>query len=330
MLHRLAFALLPFLAIAQTSSARKSTTPPVDANAAAEHALQLAQSGHCPEALPVLKRSLTKLTDKALKKNAGLAGIRCAMTTTGQADDALDFIRVLKHDYPADPEVLYVAVHLFSDLSIRASQDLLFKAPSSYQVHQLNAESLETQGKWDEAAAEYRGILEKNPNLPGMHFRIGRLILSKPRTPATFDEARKEFLAELAINPNDVASEYVLGEIARQSEQWPEAIEHFAKAAKLDPNFADAQIGLGRSLSAAGKPDQAIAPLEMAARMQPENPTPHFHLAIALRRSGRAADANKEFEVYKTASARANAMHQEIESGILGPQGVDPKEQAQQ
>lgn len=51
-------------------------------------------------------------------------------------------------------DVLYLAAHAYSDLSMRASQQLLFKAPGWYQVHQLNAESLEVQGKWD-AGEEY-------------------------------------------------------------------------------------------------------------------------------------------------------------------------------
>ena len=36
------------------------------------------------------------------------------------------------------------------------------------------------QGKYDEAAAEYRKILEMNPLLPGIHYRLGRVLLAKP------------------------------------------------------------------------------------------------------------------------------------------------------
>jgi tetratricopeptide (TPR) repeat protein len=323
------FKFLPVLVLlcipAWSQTAQSGARPVADSNTSAENALHLADTGHCPQALPVLKRVFPRVTDKDLKRLAGLTGIRCAMTTN-QSDEALDFIRILQKEYPKDPDVLYTAVHVFSDLSVRASQDLLFRAPASYQVHQLNAEALEAQGKWNEAALEYRSVLERNPKLRGIHFRIGRLILSQPKNDSTFDNARKEFEAELQNNPNDVAAEYVLGEIARQSEQWPDAIQHFKRAAQLDPNFADAYIGLGRSFTAGGQPTNAIQPLQAAVRLQPENPTPHYHLAIAFNRAGRKPDAEKEFAVYQQTSARAGQMKKEIEAGILGPQGVDPNE----
>src|SRR6058998_3557549 len=96
-----------------------------------------------------------------------------------QPDEAVSFVQMLSREFPNDPEVLYLTVHLYSDLSIRASQKLLQTAPESYQVHLLNAEALETQGKWQEAAAEYRTVLSQNPRVPGIHYRMGRLLLSQ-------------------------------------------------------------------------------------------------------------------------------------------------------
>src|SRR5713226_2101793 len=132
-------------------------------------AASLAETGQCQEALPQLKKSIARVTDKNLKRSMEVAGLRCAMSLS-QMDQALDFIKSLNRDFPRDPEVLYLTVHVFSDLSIQASQALLVGAPSSYQVHLLNAEALETQGKWEDAAREYRVVLERNPNLPGMHY----------------------------------------------------------------------------------------------------------------------------------------------------------------
>jgi tetratricopeptide (TPR) repeat protein len=286
--------------------------------------LKLAESGKCAEALPHLHKA--RPTDNDSKMQVGNWGVRCAMLLN-QPDNALDFLRNLRHEFPRDPAIQFLSVHVFSDLSIRASQELLFSNPSAYQVHQLNAESLETQGRWDDAMSEYRAVLGKNPQLAGIHYRIGRLILSKPETPTTFAEAKKEFDAELAINPNNPGAENVLGEMARQQEQWPDAIEHFGKAMKLDSGFADALIGLGRSLIAGGKPEQAIAPLEHAVQLQPQNPTAHFHLAIALRRAGKKEEGDKEFAVYKQTSQRAAQMTHDVQRGVLGPQQVDPEAQ---
>jgi len=93
--------------------------------------------------------------------------------TVHQTDAALEFLRVLAREFPTDPDALYVSIHAYSDLSTFLSQELARGAPSSYQARELLAESFETQGKWDDAEKEYRAILQQDPNLPGIHFRLG-------------------------------------------------------------------------------------------------------------------------------------------------------------
>ena len=288
--------------------------------------LSLAQVGQCPESLTYLSKADTRRMSADLQKEVGTLGIRCAMSINRQ-DEALAFLSGLRRALPNDPEVLFLSVHVFSDLSIRSSQELLYKAPASYQVHELNAEALEAQGRWDDALSEYRAVLEKNPNVSGIHYRIGRLLLSKPNSSGSFDEAKKEFQAELKTNPNNAGAEYILAEIARQQEQWPEAVDHFGRATQLDSGFADAFIGLGRSLMGSGQDSKAIAPLEHAIQLQPPNPTGHYYLAIALRRSGKKEAADREFAAYKEASGRANEMKHSVQEGVLGPQQVNPQEQ---
>lgn len=305
---------------------RELKTNPSSFTAQGYLGLSFAEAGFCQDGEPLLKKSIGRITNKEMRRAMAESGVRCAMGAN-QQDDALDFVRILRKDFPKDPEVLYLTTHVFSDLSLRVSQELIFSAPGSYQVHQLNAEALETQGKWDEAAAEYRVVLQQNPKVVGIHFRIARLILSKPKTDSTFGDAKKELDEELRLNPGNAGAEYVLGEISRQSDDWPAAIEHFSKAALLDSSFADAYTGLGRALIQVDKPAEAIRPLQEATRLQPDNPAPHFHLAVAYRRAGRVADADKESQMFKQASEHADANRRAVENGVLGPQGIDAKEQ---
>ena len=169
----LSIFLIPFTASAQI----KAKTPAAGGSASVEQAIKLSEVGHCADALPILRRSASHVSDKDLKRRAGIAGVRCAMNLN-HAEQAVDFLQWLRRDFPGDPEVLYVAVHAYSDLSVRSSQELMQNAPTSYQVHELNAESLEVQGKWEEAAGEYRKILQQDPRLPGIHYRLGRVLLS--------------------------------------------------------------------------------------------------------------------------------------------------------
>ena len=281
----------------------------------AERAIRLASAGQCAEAIPLLKKAATEEIAKDTKRNVGLATLRCAMTLD-KRDMVLDAVKSLNRDFPDDPEVLYISTHAYSDLATRESLDLARKAPDSSQAHEMQAEALETQGKWDEAAKEYRLILERYPDLPGIHFRLGRLLLSQPNPPPDMAQrARKEFEAELRINPNNPGAEYILGEIARQSQQWDLAKGHYSRAAKLDPGFGNAFLGFGISLIALKEYSDAVPPLETAVKLEPGNPDAHYQLATAYTRSGRKQDAEKQF-----------AIHQKL----VGTQGGEQNQSATQ
>jgi tetratricopeptide (TPR) repeat protein len=285
--------------LAGASLAQSQQPTPPDVSASARKAIALAKSGHCPAALRLLRKSAPRIGDKDLKLQAGLATVRCAMTTDNRGA-AIFTLQWLNHEYPTDPDVLYVSTHAYSDLSTRTAQDLGRIAPRSYQAHELNAESLEMQGKWDEARQEYEKVLRENPRLPGIHFRLGRMLLSKPNPDAGAAEAaKKEFEEELKIDPSNAGAEYVLGELARQRQDWDAAIQHFTRAAKLDASFGDAYLGWGQSLISRKKFADAIQPLESAVKLAPQNPAAHYSLATAYSRTGRKEDAEREFAIHR-------------------------------
>jgi len=296
------------LSLAFSASGQAAKKSPAPAATETERATTLAESGHCPEALPLLKRAIRQTADHDLKKRIGLDGLHCAMTRDVPYD-SLDFLAVLIREFPRDPDVLYAATHAFSDLSLRASQDLAREAPFSFQVHELNAEALELQGRWDEAADEYRKILDINPMLPGVHARLGRALLSKPHaTPADTEQAKKAFEEELEIDPRNAVAEFVLGQLAADASDSATAIRHFEKAAKLDTSFAEAYLGWGTALNSAKRFPEAIPPLEIYEKMAPDSPTGHYQLALAYAGAGRREDANREAQLQRQASEALEAV----------------------
>jgi len=288
------------------SSAQVSSKPATAVTpAAAERAATLAESGRCAEALPVLAKSAAHITDKELQKRVSLDGVRCA-TTLQQMEPLQEFLRLLSRQFPHDPEVLYILTHAYSDLAARTAAELATSAPTSIPALEMDADASEQQGKWDQAEKDYGKILAKNPSYPGIHFRLARLILSKPSPPADFaEQAKKELQQELEIDPANAGAEYVLGELARQAQDLPGAVQHFSKATELDPNFSDAYLGLGMTLLAEKKYPESVAPLEKAAKLQPTNPAAHYSLATAYARTGRREEADREFALQQKTSAGA-------------------------
>jgi tetratricopeptide (TPR) repeat protein len=296
------FSILP-LALLTAAFGQAAKPAPVGP----ERAIKLAQNGRCEEALPALKRASQPGTDKTVRRTAAFAGVRCAMLIN-QTGAAVDFLQMLNREFPGDPEVLFVSVHTYSDLSTKAAQQLAMTAPNSIEGHKLNAEALEAQGKWDAAEKEYKAILAQNPQLPGIHFLLGRLLLSKPDAgPAAGEEAKKEFQAELKLDPSNAGAEYVLGELARQDSQWDDAIQHFSRATKLDAGFGDAFLGLGSALLSAKRFSDAIPPLQTAVKLEPRNPGAHYNLATALTRAGRREEADKEFAIHRQMTQKGDA-----------------------
>jgi Tfp pilus assembly protein PilF len=283
----------------------------------AERAVNLALAGRCAEAMPLLRQASSESAGKEAKRLTGKFGVRCAMLLNSQSE-ATAFLSALQEQFPDDPDILFLAVHMYSDLAFRNSQQLMRVAPDSKEVLRLNAENFEKAGDAVKAIGEYRILLQRDPGEPGIHYRIGGLILQNPGAAGKLEEAQKEFAEELKIDPRNASAHYYLGEAARQQEKLPEAIRHFAAATELAPDFAEAQFGLGRSLLDSDKNAESVAPLEKAARFSPDNPTIHFALATAYQRMGRKDDAAREFALQKTTADKINANTKALHKNIAG------------
>jgi tetratricopeptide (TPR) repeat protein len=276
--------------------------PGDDSNKVVLRAIELAAQGRCREALPRLKSTVTHLADKETKYRAGLATARCAMSLDDSETAAAALFR-LRRDFPRDPEVLFTTTHFFSELATRASQELAARAPTSQQAQQLEAEGFESQGRWDEATAQYKKILEQTPAAHGIHYRLGRVCLAK--SPPDEVGANKEFEEELKVDPESAPAEFVLGESARQAGRWEEAITRFSRVTKLDEGFLEAYLALGMSFNAARKFSEAVAPLQAYVKSQPEDPAGHYQLATAYARTGRKPEAEREMKLQQQAATNA-------------------------
>jgi tetratricopeptide (TPR) repeat protein len=265
-----------------------------------EKAVSMAEQGRCAESISGLKHAMAATVPAELRKEAGVLGVRCSLAMDDR-DSTDEFIRLLTRQFSKDPDVLFVIVHAYSDLSTRTAQDLGRYAPQSIAAHKLNAEALEMQGKWEPAQLEYEAIIKKDPNARGIHFLLGRLLLSRPDAgPEAAERAKQEFLKEIAIDPSNAGAHYVLGELARRDEKCEEAIPQFSEAIKFNPDFAEAYLGKGFCLVSLKKYEEAVPPLRSAERITPGNPEVHHTLAMALQRSGHNEEAEKEFAIHRS------------------------------
>jgi len=289
----------------QGTAVRSKSAAAAELSTSIQRAVALAEQGRCREALPIFKRGISRVADTKLRYKAAIQNAQCAMSL-GQLDAALEALGVLNREFPNDPQALYITAHFCSQLADGAARELANTAPTSYQAQELDAEAFEAHGNWDKATATYTKILEQYPKLPGIHYRLGRIILARPATPTTNEDASKEFEAELQIDPSSAAAEFMLGDLARQTQQWEDAVKHFSRATELDAGFSEAHLGLGMSLNAAGRYLDAVAPLEKYAKSQPEDPAGHYQLALAYMRTGRKDEAAREMAMQRQLDQKVN------------------------
>lgn len=251
-------------------------------------AVKRAIAGECEQVSTELAQEFTKGS-----RLAGIALAQCRIAAK-QFDAAGPVVAQLEKQYPSDADVLYIAANYHMKAWNDAIYRMYQKAPSSYRVDQLSAEVFETQGKYTEAIAEYRKALGKNPQAINLHYKLGRALLQQSHDPSVLEQAKKEFEAELALNPADAVAEYQVAQILGAQGHKADAAARYERAARLRPDFPEALIAVAKIRSDAKNYAEAVKLLERAVKLQPRGEIAHYNLMMAYRNAGRTADAQRE------------------------------------
>ena len=271
---------------------RAGQISPADARIITYVALTQVALGECTH-INELAMQYRRNPDPAIRRLAGLAAVRC-LAAQNRFSDLLPILGDLLNKDSNDPEVLYEAANLYNRAFNVTVYEIFQRAPSSYRTNQLSAEILERQGRYADAAAEYRKAIAKNPKAVNLHVRLARVILLGSQTPESLEEARKECEAELAVNPSDPIAEYQIGQILAAETKPLEAASHFEKAIALRPHFTEALIGLAKIRQAANEYDEAIKLLQRALQAAPGSESAHSTLVAVYRDAGKSKDAQRE------------------------------------
>jgi len=244
-------------------------------------ALTRAGMGECSGVSEILFREYSSNASPELKRLAGIALASCIDSQ-------------LQTEHPADADVLYQTarrhMRLWNDTLLAMFQ----KTPASYRVNQISGEVFETQGRYAEAAAEYRKAIAKNPKALDIHFRLGRALLLHDRNPSTLADARREFEAEIALNAEDAAAEYQIGQILLAEGKRDASLQHFERAVNLRPDFTEATIAVAKARVEAKQYPEAIRLLESAVQKQPKSEAARYNLMLAYRNSGQMEKAREQ------------------------------------
>ncbi len=115
------------------------------------------------------------------------------------------------------------------------------------------------RGRTTAAWENYQKILKVNPKMPGIHFRLGHLLMETGR----FEEAAKEFTAELEVSPPSMEVHIPLfmatarsGQMTKAAEQYRFIITHYQVP---EPEQVRCLLAIAEGHAARGSFDKAIA-----------------------------------------------------------------------
>jgi tetratricopeptide (TPR) repeat protein len=265
---------------------------PDDTTARAFLAMTKAAQKDCLDAVNEFQRG----GDDQLARLSGIAAVEC-LSATDRAGGASSLISAVLARFPSDPDVLYESAKIHRKAWDAAVLGLYQKAPASFRVNQISAEVFESEGKYGEAAAQYEKAIEKASSALNLHYRLGRCLLLASPSPENLDKARKQFEAELKLNPSDAVAKYQVAQILTAQQKPEEARKWFEEALALKPDFAEAMIAVGRSRASDKHYAEAAQLFERAAALQPENEAAHYNLMLAYRDLGRGADAMEQKKI---------------------------------
>ncbi len=157
----------------------------------------------------------------------------------------------------------------------------------------LAARSAVADGRYQDALALYRKVLEILPSDPIVHFEYAQLL----RDLNVQDEATRQAREAVRLDPNLAEARRLLGtlELAaadKDSTRLPAAIEELSAAHRLAPSDLGTSVTLARALLAADRPAEAAAALDDLPELSAQ-PAIQRLAAEAKARSGRWREAEQ-------------------------------------
>ncbi|MDE3179582.1 MAG: tetratricopeptide repeat protein [Acidobacteriota bacterium] len=217
---------------------------------------------------------------------------------TGRYGDALRELEPLWPQESKNLSYLYV-------LSVSAGQtgDHGLENQAAARMLQVGADSPEMQllvGKAqlvrehnDAALRSLKSAASADPTLPYVHFYLG---IAYRRT-NDFQQAKTEFLKELAIDPSGAYTYDELGSVCAALQENSEAEGYYRKALSINPDLASSEFGLAKVLMMRKEYSEALSALARAGRLDPASASVHYLRGRVMLAQGRKAEAQSEFQI---------------------------------
>lgn len=142
-------------------------------------------------------------------------------------------------------------------------------------------------GRYADAEALYRQMLEDEPDNPEVHF----MLAMTRQQQSDLDAAATHLQQAIKAHAGNPTYHYALASVQIQRGELDRAVAAFSKATELDPNYLEAQSGLGYAHLSRRDWARAESALRSALRIDDSHLPTMVNMGIALLEQGRVDDA---------------------------------------
>ena len=227
-----------------------------------------------------------------------------ALDASDRKFDAIQQLEKLLVENPQDAQALYQLVRCYKLATHGAFSRLSKVAPESEFLLALRAETNAENDKSKEAIEQYKQVLVKNPEFPGVHFALGEIYWKL----AQYEQAMKELQLSLNEDPRHPIGNYYVGDILVKDLKYEDAISHLSLAVAGDPKLMQAHFLLGKCYMTTGKFQEALKHSLAAEELAPENPSTHYQLSQIYARLNEKAKSQTQVEIFGRLTKESKAQ----------------------
>lgn len=245
-----------------------------------------------------LQPAVPRLAAGSLERREAVQVLGLSLYLAGRLDEALPHLEETRAWATDNLELGYILGNAYVQMRApdRARGEfarVFGVAPESAAGHLVTAQMMVRLEQEEMADAELRRAIAKDPRLPQAHYLLGQAAIFRGR----LAEARDLLAKELALNPAHAMALYRLGDAYTREARWDEAIAALQRSLWLQPYYSGPYILLGRAYLKKGQPATAEGMLRRAIEYDPNNKAAHYLLGQLLQQTGRAEEAQREFQI---------------------------------
>jgi tetratricopeptide (TPR) repeat protein len=218
-----------------------------------------------------------------------------ALSASGRLFEAIQQLEGLRAEAPQDAAVLYQLVVDYRAATQQAGERLAKLYPESEFTHAVDGEVYADNGRLDEAVLEFKEVLRKNADFPGIHFALGEAYWRKK----DIENAMEHLKLALQEDPSQPLANYYLADILTDRKEYLPAIHHLQFTVATYPAMTRAYLLLGKCYRGAEDSPRALEAFSKALELDPNYKEVHYQLYELYARLGEQEKSQAQLRIFE-------------------------------